>query len=54
MVIIELLQQIEDLVLTYTEIDKDLYNEKKRDDWWMDVNEALKYKICDERLEELI
>jgi len=48
------LKQIEDLVLNYTEIDKELYNEKKRDDWWMDVNEALKYKVCDEILTELI
>ena len=48
------LKQIEDLVLNYTEIDKELYNEKKRDDWWMDTNEALKYKVCDEILTELI
>lgn len=48
------LKQIEDLVLNYTEINKELYNEKKRDDWWMDTNEALKYKVCDEILTELI
>ena len=48
------LKQIEDLVLNYTKIDKELYNEKKRDDWWMDTNEALKYKVCDEILTELI
>ena len=48
------LKQIEDLVLNYTEINKEIYNEKKRDDWWMDTNEALKYKVCDEILTELI
>lgn len=42
------LSQLKDLVLEHTEVSPELYEEKKREDWWLDVNEAIELGIVDE------
>ena len=42
------LKQLEEHTLSCTNISKELYQEKRRDDWWMDTEEALTYGVCDE------
>lgn len=48
------LQQLKKHTLACTSISEELYNEKRRDDWWLDVDEALELGIIDEISEELI
>lgn len=48
------LQQLKELVLDNTNISNELYEEKKRDDWWLFADEAKNLGICDEIAEELI
>lgn len=48
------LNQLKDIVLQHTKISNELYEEKKREDWWIDANEALELGICDEVTKEFI
>lgn len=48
------LQMLKDIVLDNTKITDELYESKKRDDWWITTKEAIDLGICDEILEELI
>lgn len=42
------LQMLKDITLKYTNISEELYESKKRDDWWITADEALELGICDE------
>lgn len=48
------LKQLEDHTLECTKISQELYDEKRRDDWWFDIDDALEYGVVDEVSEELI
>lgn len=48
------LQQLKKLVLENTQISEELYEDKKRDDWWLFADEAKDLGIVDEIMEELI
>lgn len=48
------LSQLKSIVLEHTKISNELYEEKKREDWWIDANEALELGICDEIIKEFI
>ena len=45
---------LKDITLKYTKISPELYEEKRRDDWWIDSNEAIKLGIADEIVERFI
>lgn len=48
------LETLKDITLQNTKIDEELYEEHKRDDWWIFSDEALKLGICDEIITEFI
>lgn len=48
---LEILKQI---TVSNTNIDEELYEKHRRDDWWMLASEALDLGVCDEILKELI
>ena len=48
------LKQLKEHTLNCTKISEELYEEKKRDDWWLDANEALELGVIDEISEELM
>ena len=48
------LTRLKDSLLEYTKVSNELYEEKKREDWWLDANEALELGICDEIIKEFI
>lgn len=48
------LAKLEKLVLKHTKISQELYNEHKKDDWWMFADEALELGVCDEITNKLI
>lgn len=48
------LKQLKMHTLKNTNISEELYEEKKRDDWWIDTDEALELKIIDEISKELM
>lgn len=48
------LQQLKNHTLSHTSISEELYNEKRRDDWWLDVDEALELGIIDEISKEFV
>lgn len=48
------LPMLKDITLKYTNISDELYEEKKRDDWWITADEALELGICDVITEEFV
>ena len=42
------LQMLKAITLKYTNISDELYESKKRDDWWITADEAMELGICDE------
>lgn len=48
------LKQLEDHTLNKTNITKEMYDEKRRDDWWMDAEEAMEYGVIDEIAEDFV
>ena len=48
------LPMLKDITLKYTNISESLYEEKKRDDWWLTSDEALELGICDEICEDFV
>ena len=48
------LKQLKEHTLNCTKISEELYEEKKRDDWWLDANEALELGVIDEISDELM
>ena len=42
------LQMLKNITLKYTNISDELYESKKRDDWWITTDEAIELGICDE------
>ena len=42
------LAQLKDITLEYTNISEELYQEKRRDDWWISADEAIKLGVADE------
>lgn len=48
------LGNLKDITLKYTNISPELYEEKRRDDWWIDSNEAIELGIADEIVERFI
>ena len=42
------LQMLKAITLKYTKISDELYESKKRDDWWITADEAIELGICDE------
>ncbi len=49
-----LLERTKKLLLETTKVTPELYQEKRKDDWWMFPEEAIQLGICDEILEEFI
>ncbi len=45
---------LKEITLKYTKISPELYEEKRRDDWWIDSNEAIELGIADEIIKEFI
>lgn len=48
------LETLKDITLQNTKISEELYEEHKRDDWWIFSDEALELGICDEIITEFI
>ena len=48
------LNQLKDITLKYTKITPELYEEKRRDDWWLSADEAVELGIVDEIAEGFI
>lgn len=48
------LKKLKTITLDNTKISEELYDEKKREDWWMDAEEALELGIIDEIATELV
>lgn len=48
------LKKLKDITLEYTNISPELYEEKRRDDWWFDVDEAVELGVVDEIAEGFI
>ena len=48
------LQMLKNITLKYTNISDELYESKKRDDWWITSDEAIELGICDEIATEII
>lgn len=48
------LGNLKDITLKYTNISPELYEEKRRDDWWIDSKEAVELGIADEIVEEFV
>ena len=41
------LEQLRAITLEHTQIEPEEYDKHVKDDWWFDVNEALKYGVTD-------
>lgn len=48
------LKQLEKHTLDNTKISSEMYNEKRRDDWWMTATDAIEYGVIDEIIEEFV
>lgn len=48
------LEVLKQITISNTNIDEELYEKHRRDDWWMLASEALDLGVCDEILKELI
>ena len=48
------LEVLKQITVSNTNIDEELYEKHRRDDWWMLASEALNLGVCDEILKELI
>ncbi len=48
------LEVLKQITVSNTNIDEELYEKHRRDDWWMLASEALDLGVCDEILKELI
>ena len=48
------LKMLKDITLNNTNISNELYEEKKRDDWWLTAEEALELGVCDEIVKEFV
>lgn len=48
------LDKLKELVISNSNITEELYEKNKRDDWWMDTEEALKLGVINEITEKLI
>jgi len=48
------LGMLKDIVLEYTKVSPELYEEKRRDDWWITAQEALELGIVDEIIDEFV
>jgi ATP-dependent Clp protease protease subunit len=48
------LNQLKDIVLKYTKVTPELYEEKRRDDWWISADEAIELGIADEIMDKFI
>lgn len=50
----EQLTELKEITLKYTKISEELYNKKRRDDWWITANEAIELGVSDEILDYFI
>ena len=48
------LETLRQNTLKFTKITEEMYQEHKKDDWWMDTKEALELGVIDEILEEFV
>jgi len=48
------LSQLKDIVLENTKISAELYDEKRRDDWWISAAEAIQLGCADEIIKEFV
>lgn len=48
------MQQLRQLVLDTTDVDEELYKEKRRDDWWLTAEDAKELGMVDEITQEFI
>lgn len=48
------LEQLREITLEHTQIEPEEYDKHVKDDWWFDVNEALKYGVTDKISYKLI
>ena len=50
----EQLTELKNITLKYTKISEELYNEKRRDDWWITADESIELGVSDEVLDHFI
>lgn len=48
------LKELKNITLQYTKISPELYDEKRRDDWWFDAKEGIELGVVDEIAEGFI
>ena len=48
------LEMLKQITLKYTNITEEQYKEHKKDDWWLDAEEAVELGICDEIVKEFV
>lgn len=48
------LEELKEIVLNHTNISEETYKEKRRDDWWIDANEAIELGIADEIVDKFV
>lgn len=51
---IKQLDKLKSIVLENTNVSEELYESHKKDDWWLDSEEALELGICDEVIKEFV
>ncbi len=49
----KMVEQMQDYIMSRTNIEKKLFNKKKAQDWYLDVNEMLERGVVDEIVEDL-
>jgi ATP-dependent Clp protease protease subunit len=50
----KMLKRLKSIVLEYTEISEEEYDQHAKDDWWLLADEAIEYKVCDEIINEMV
>lgn len=48
------LSQLKELVIEQTKVDEEKYAEIKKEDWWLDVKEAIEWGIVDEVIKDFV
>jgi ATP-dependent Clp protease protease subunit len=48
------MEELKEITLSHTKISEELYDKKKKDDWWITANEAVELGIADEITERFV
>jgi ATP-dependent protease ClpP protease subunit len=48
------MEELKEITLNHTKISEELYDKKKKDDWWITANEAIELGIADEITERFV